>query len=223
MTERRNLDLPDDVIIAHAIENGWRQDIEVDKGFGGKWTGWTYETAGGSHGIPVSPSGFRTDRRYVDGEMREITRPHGWADVMRARFDHNDLCGECGRWIEYNVDHSDPDLTLPQQEFCDRCRFWLHRVSGKPDQQGRRTGANFVAMSSLGYPGPDKRPTYFGVGTAASPSSHNGFGGQWFVVAFTDDRTIETCDLWCGGGIPERFRDRLPVNATLRYGRLTDP
>ena len=45
-----------------------------------------------------------------------------------------------------------------------------------------------------------------------------GFGGSRFHIIFNDGREVDSTNLWCGGHIPERFRDRLPDNATTEMG-----
>ena len=40
-----------------------------------------------------------------------------------------------------------------------------------------------------------------------------GHGGRRFKIKFHDGREVTTHNLWCQGGIPAHFRDRLPNNA----------
>jgi hypothetical protein len=218
---RRNVGLSDDELIARAIENGWEQLHAVTDRWPGSraypWTGWL--TAPNKSGLPCG-RGPRTERRIVDGQWTEVVKERTWASVLRGSFDHNDRCEECGQWIAYSSDHEDPTVKHGPDQFCWLCKFWLDRVP--------LTDRTFVAQSRAGTAhqvthgamrAPSKR-MYYGIGTATRPSSSNGFSGAWWVVTFNDGRQVETCDLWCGGDVPEQFWDRLPVTAELRGGRL---
>lgn len=193
----RNLGHSDGVIIARAVENGWRQQLVRDRQVMSGFVGWVKDLGGG---IP-----------FVDDDP---------AVSMRARFDHDDRCGECGQWIEYDVrDHRDPVLRMGPFEFCWGCRFWLDRIRAA----AKNPDGHLVAVTTLGYASMEPAPTFLGLGSQTRPRPGNGFGG-WFVVEYLDGRPpVESCDLWCGGRIPERFLDRLPVTATVRFGRLVAP
>lgn len=207
---------PDEVIVARALENGWVQEV------GDRWTGWRYRTEGGSTGYPVGifqgpkwewdPNTGR-NVKICDGPY-EVT----WADAMRSRLDHDDRCGECGRWIEYGFSSQHKF-----EPFCFGCTLWMERIAMLTDGQvrGYRAGPPTTQPPFIAIDG--GRPAFHTIGTARTPSSHNGFGGSWYVITFLDGREIETCDLWFGGPVPERFQDRLPVTAELRYGRLVRP
>lgn len=45
-----------------------------------------------------------------------------------------------------------------------------------------------------------------------------GMGGRKFDIEYFDGRVITTYDLWCGGVIPERWRERLPNTARFING-----
>lgn len=45
-----------------------------------------------------------------------------------------------------------------------------------------------------------------------------GMGGRRFDIEYFDGRKITTVDLWCGGEIPERWRDRIPNTARFAGG-----
>jgi hypothetical protein len=211
--------MTDEEIIARAIENDWEMIVDEPPrpGWGTKpWSGWRRD----GHGIPVGtflgPKWETIDRKRVKTVDGPYTVTH--ADAMRERFaDHDDRCQECGRWIEYGCSLGFERAKAPLA-YCWTCKFWLDRVDELAGAQenalrGMRpdTGRPFVAQSF----------NYYGIGSSKTPSQHNGFGGSWWVVKFLDDgHEIETCDLWSGGMVPERFRDRLPVTAELRSGRL---
>jgi hypothetical protein len=194
----------DDELVARAIENGWEQLVAVTDRFPGSrdypWTGWLH----GGTGSPVKPGVERTEWIGDWPNREKVTFVDSWAHGLRGKFDHEDRCGECGKFIEYEgfVGFERKRAPLP---FCWDCKFWLERIPMKDRQ--------FVAGD----------PTvFYGIGTKTRPSSGNGYAGRWFTVTFNDGRIVETCDLWFGGDIPERFQDRLPVNATLRSGRAND-
>jgi hypothetical protein len=195
--------MTDEEIVARAVENGWVQEPRPNNalGPGGMWRreghGIPYGTFKGPRWATVAGK-----RVKVDDSPTYTVSP---ADVMREKLaDHDDRCGECGRWIEYGGQFGFERSRAPLP-FCWLCSFWLARVN-------ETAPGKFVSQSF----------TYYGIGSHKTPSPHNGFGGSWWVVRFlADGREVETCDLWCGGEIPERFRDRLPVTADLRSGRLS--
>jgi|ERR1044072_2687685 hypothetical protein len=51
------------------------------------------------------------------------------------------------------------------------------------------------------------------IGNKREPSHHNGFGGRWHYIQFTDGELVKTCDLWARGTIPPCYRSRLKNNA----------
>lgn len=197
---------PDEVIIERALENGWVQLVDDRVSFGFRWTGWKRTYDGGSTGYPVGT--FKGPKWENGVKTHDGPYEVSWADAMRDKLDHDDRCGECGRWIEYG--YSSQHRFEP---FCFECTSWLARCR-------LVTAGAHVFVAATGY---DERPTFYTIGTRTSPSSSNGYGGSWCTVLFLDERTVETCDLWCGGSVPERFWDRLPVTARLVPGRLVKP
>lgn len=115
-------------------------------------------------------------------------------------FDHELDCVECGQpiWLMW----CDDEEYIKSRE-CFLCHFWRAKI-------GRN---RVVALSPNGT-----RDCYF-IGKQTKPGNFNGFGGQWWTIRFDDGREVETCDLWHEGTIPERFHDRLPINAVLLGGR----
>ena len=45
--------------------------------------------------------------------------------------------------------------------------------------------------------------------------AQHGHSGREFVINFKDGRTVTTDNLWYNGIVTDRFRDRLPNNATI--------
>jgi hypothetical protein len=200
----------DEQLIARAIENGWEQLIGVTDRFPGNpvfpWTGWVHDGCG----TPVRPGETRFEWIGDYRTRRKVTYVDSWARLPRQAFSHEDRCQECGKWIEYGgfLGYEVWRAPLP---YCWHCKFWIDRIERKASAAGGRKSEPFVS-DDFGY---------YGIGTATTPSNHNGFGGSWFTVTFHDGRVVETCDLWSGGSVPERFRDRLVPTASFRHGRVT--
>lgn len=198
----------DDELIARAAENGWEQCVAITDRFPGRpdypWTGWLH-----GFGSPVAPGKECDEWVGVYPGRQKVTYVDTWARLPRRTFSHEDRCGECGKWIEYGSTAGFEFERRPLP-FCWHCKFWLDRIT--PTSRSRVGRAAVEALITEGG--------YYSIGTAKTPSSHNGHGGHWFTVTFNDGRIVETCDLWFGGEIPERFRDRLSINACLRSGRV---
>lgn len=191
----------DDELVALALEAGWEWLEAVTDRFPGArdrpWTGWL---ASSGHGIPA---GGNPEHRYYKSK----------ADVAAEHFQgHADRCVECGKPISYRwLNKAD----LLKHHECFQCNIWLDRIRGVKPRVGRPQREVFVAMWTQ-WGTTEAVPVFYGIGTATTPSSHNGFGGSWYDVDFLDGHHVRTCDLWFGGEVPERFRDRLPVTASIR-------
>jgi hypothetical protein len=114
-------------------------------------------------------------------------------------------CKECGIKVQ------DTDMTffenfnqeLKDAKLCFNCHFWYEKIGVKDsDKVARINKVHYLIGVELD-----------------SPSFMKGHGGQKFVIKFKDGREVTTTNLWCQGGIPERFQDRLPDNAEF----LVDP
>lgn len=82
-------------------------------------------------------------------------------------------------------------------KFCFHCNFW-DELSVKVATTIRIEGVHYMN-------GPN----------AKKPHQYNGHGGRNFIIKMNSGEVIETCDLWCQGSIPTRFRDKMPDNATF--------
>lgn len=185
--------------VQRAIDNGWKK-VENATSWPGSpgypWTGWLVSEG---HGIPVLSGREREEWVGSGKDRHKVTYIDSWDRLPRERLNHNDFCGECGRRVEYGgfVGYEIERAPLP---YCWLCNFWVERISDMNERQ-------FVVES-------DGRRSFYSIGTATTPSSYNGFGGNWFSIEFLDGRApVKTCDMWCGGDVPERFYDRLPVTA----------
>lgn len=105
-------------------------------------------------------------------------------------------CKECGHHINLNYFDSERKKLI-ERNLCFFCNYWSQLI-----------GRGGIVINGEHYM----------VGSAKTPSSHNGFSGRWFYIKMNDGREIRTCDLWYQGAIPERFRDRLPDNAEFTSG-----
>jgi hypothetical protein len=195
----------DDVLIARAIENGWKQCVGVTDEWPGSvhspFTGWKKRTSA-RHMEPG-----REYTEWIGEHPNRVKRTYvaTWAHEPRKAFSHEDRCAECGLWIEYGSMFG--YMGDKSREFCWDCNHWLQRVADytEPDPHHKR-----VVIDKE-----DGRHIY-SIGNATRPSSHNGFGGAWFTILFNDGTERRTCDLWSGGSVPERFRDRIPSNAQFK-------
>lgn len=209
----------DDELIARAIAQGWEQLDAVTDRFPGSstfpWTGWLVR---GGVGMPVLPGKERTEWVGKYPNRHQVTYVDSWARLPRERLAHEDRCGECGLLIEYGgyIGFEAERAPLP---FCWDCQFWVSRVAEVRAGTRRGVGRQGTPVVVDRLHGQDH--VFVGIGQSRTPSSHNGYGGSWFTLTFTDGRVVETCDLWNGGQVPERFRDRLPVTATVTSGRAS--
>lgn len=115
-------------------------------------------------------------------------------------FSHDLTCRECRKpiWLMWCSDEE-----LIERMECFNCNFWLRLI---------RKGTGVVTEKETG------ERTHHMIGEEKKPGPWNGYGGQEFTIRFKDGRVVKTCNLWHQGSIPERFWDRLPVNAEFVYG-----
>lgn len=108
-------------------------------------------------------------------------------------------CVECGDPDPHQCT-TDRERRLAEQ-VCGTCDFWRMRLRyhGEPKP-------NHVVTDGW---------VCYSIGDGRGSASCRGFGGAKFTVRFHDGRTVETEDLWYGGIVPERFRDRFTPNAQV--------
>ncbi len=88
-------------------------------------------------------------------------------------------------------------------ENCFDCSFWLKKITMPEEDENRRVIVN---------------GQHYRIGNNDS-GIYRGFGGRRYTIHFNDGRTVETCNLWCQGEIPEQFRAWLPDNARFIPGK----
>jgi len=114
---------------------------------------------------------------------------------------HDKKCKECGgliklRWV-------DPlPKQLKEECLCHSCHIWSSRI---PLYKGKDVvvveGMYYTISKNIGNP--NRVNTMFA-----------GHGGRLFKIKrFGSEEIIECNNLWCGGDVPEIFKDRLKDNA----------
>jgi hypothetical protein len=104
------------------------------------------------------------------------------------------ICKECNEGIDTKYTNGE---SLRKQRLCFSCDFWYSKIKIKDESHVVRVGGTHYMISS------DNPPQ----------SSYRGFGGARYDIRFHDGREVSTTNLWCQGGIPARFKERLPDNA----------
>lgn len=175
--------LPDEKLIARAEAAGWKWVENVT----GKWYG---------HGEPAT--GWEQDHSFSSATPETKCKPLRPSPNLGGgkclSFDHLLDCHCCNRpiylaWLD--------DDELVRMKECRSCNHWL----------GLHRGGNNIVIER------DGERSHYQDGGRKSKSNHNGFGGTKFRIKFADGRTLETCDLWHQGTIPERLYHLFPVNA----------
>lgn len=147
--------------------------------------------------------GFDRKSEILEATYEEIHNPRGryqmisaWADSKEELIEknkiHSEPCKTCGQLFCNHYSHKD----LSIEGNCFSCDFWFDKV-------GR--SKNIVVNGTLYSDGGTKdRSTY---------SGFLGHGGRIFNIKMNDGREFTTNNLWCGGDIPEHFRELIPDNA----------
>lgn len=85
---------------------------------------------------------------------------------------------------------------------CFTCNFWEEWVERTEVEEDK---PNIARING----------NHYYIGDENSKSGFRGFGGTPHTIAFNDGREVRTTNLWYQGEVPERFRERLPDNATF--------
>lgn len=109
-------------------------------------------------------------------------------------------CRECGEKerASYN---QETRTQMVSKSLCFNCLFWLEYVD-------KANSERVIRVKQTHYHLPTRL-------IATGNKNWLGFGGIPWWIKTHDGRLIHTNNLWCQGGIPERFQDRLPDNAVF--------
>jgi hypothetical protein len=129
-------------------------------------------------------------------------------ECLRCRDRSVLSCRECGMPDQARYMQPIRDQML-ERELCFGCRLWLERIeelhAGTADGSHVLVDQNWAlhSFSSTGW---------------GSPSSSKGYGGARWVVRLNEGaQEFKTDSLWCGGTVPEWFRERLPQSGTVEH------
>lgn len=112
-------------------------------------------------------------------------------------------CKECGS--PYGLNWCDPyPKLLVEANLCFSCYHWTEALAriNKPGQ---------LRIDGTCYSYNVKQPIVKIDGNGAG----YGHGGRRFCIRLKSGETVETNNLWCGGRVPARFKDRFPDNASF--------
>lgn len=177
--------LTDAQLIERAEAAGWRWVENEVLPTWGLSTGWDCD---GKSFINAKPE---TKTKCLHAEQS------AWGNkYTHLHFDNDLECCVCKRPIYLGWMESVEKPLIDLKE-CFYCNHWMGLIRGKNNIVIERDGER----------------SHYQDGGRKTKHQFNGFGGTNFRIRFTDGRTLETCDLWHQGTIPERFYDLLPVNA----------
>jgi hypothetical protein len=109
-------------------------------------------------------------------------------------------CRECGEPEDRTFIPSVMEKMLERQ-LCHTCNFWTEWVERRDERATARIGGWHYRVHPMAKP--------------SVPAHCKGFGGRLHKIVWDTGWTATTDNLWGQGEIPERFRDRLPDNATF--------
>ena len=119
----------------------------------------------------------------------------------------NFTCGECGAEETSQLDQYTAAV-LRKRQRCHGCFYWLIRIEALADP---KQGPRFVRT---------EEGRHYQMRPDNEDRGSRGHAGRPFIITFYDGRKVRTTNLWGQGKIPERFRDRLPPNATVELEPL---
>ena len=109
------------------------------------------------------------------------------------------ICRECGGEISLEFCEEEK-RKLIERQLCFHCHFWQEKID-------MEDAPRVVRIEGKHYMICEER--------SGMPGMFRGFGGTPFTIRFNDGRETKTRNLWHQGTIPERFRGRLPDNASF--------
>lgn len=107
-------------------------------------------------------------------------------------------CMECGDGINVrNYPH------IAGKGLCFNCNHWMELYLGQEAEEA----LFFLRINGTHYQTPKDVKFRFN-------QRYPGFGGRKFIIKIIETgEVVETCNLWCQGDIPQKFRGRLYDNA----------
>lgn len=120
-------------------------------------------------------------------------------DLFKARKILPNRCVECGNLVE--TCYQEPEQMI-ERNMCFSCNLWTNRI-----QSANRSNVMIVegCMYTLGSGDTDA-------------AGFKGFGGAEFEfrrLTTLSNATIKSKNVWFGGEIPNRFKERIPDNAII--------
>lgn len=107
-------------------------------------------------------------------------------------------CRECGKRESGAKWMASCAVTLHDRRECFTCNHWIGLIE-------RAAEGRSVIVDG----------THYMLGDELAGPFMRGFGGSRFRIIFSDGHLATSTNLWCQGRIPDRFRERLPDNATF--------
>lgn len=108
------------------------------------------------------------------------------------------VCGETGFHRNYM---GETGKRMKETGECFSCAHWGQRADNPPE---------LVIDHYIYSIGPEPGPNF--------DRRFLGMAGRRFTIEFFDGRKVTTHNLWSGGEVPERFRDRIPNTANFAGG-----
>lgn len=109
-------------------------------------------------------------------------------------------CKICGDIVNYDNFVDDVAKVMKENCLCFSCQLWKERADKLQNEDK--------------YLHPIIDGTYYTVGDEDSKETYfRGFSGARFQIEFNDGHKLISTNLWCGGDIPEVWKDKLSNNA----------
>lgn len=113
-------------------------------------------------------------------------------------------CKICGKTEESS--HWVNSKEMLEKEHCFECDYWLSLHEG--DITNRKDHKYVIANG-----------VHYVIEPEDSTDSFRGFGGAEVKIKFFDGTEVVSTNLWYQGEIPERFRDIMPDNGSIKWSR----
>lgn len=131
------------------------------------------------------------------------TSTSGWCETREELIAKNGIlmgCKSCGNPFASKGWCKPIPQELIGRHLCFHCNHYIHTIIPKRDSPGT------CIVGHVFYSFDHTRPV-------VPHTPWLGHAGRTFGIQFNDGRLVTTNNLWCGGDIPEIFREALPDNA----------